>query len=47
MEVAKVSSAAFANELRQAPRVEERPEGLAGKLDEETRSRLERRRRGE
>ena len=36
MEVAKVSSAAFASELRQAPRVEEQPGGLAGKLDDET-----------
>jgi hypothetical protein len=47
MEVAKISSAAFAGELRQAPRVEERPGGLAGKLDEQTRAELERLRRGE
>ncbi|MGN6798609.1 MAG: NYN domain-containing protein [Gaiellaceae bacterium] len=47
IEVAKVSSAAFAGELRQAPHVEERPGGLAGKLDDETRARLEKLRRGE
>ncbi len=47
IEVAKVSSAAFAGELRQAPRAEEPPRGLAGKLDDETRSRLEKLRRGE
>ena len=47
MEVAKVSSAAFATELQHAPRVEELPGGLAGKLDDETRSRLEKLRRGE
>jgi predicted RNA-binding protein with PIN domain len=46
-EVAKVSSVAFARELEHAPHVEERPSGLAGKLDEETRSRLEKLRRGE
>ena len=38
IEVAKVSSAAFAGELRQAPRAEEPPRGLAGKLDDETRA---------
>jgi predicted RNA-binding protein with PIN domain len=47
IEVAKVSSATFAAELRQAPHVEEGPSGLAGKLDEATRARLERLRRGE
>jgi predicted RNA-binding protein with PIN domain len=47
IEAAKVSSAAFASELVQAPHVEERPQGLGGKLDDETRARLERLRRGE
>jgi hypothetical protein len=47
VEVAKVSSAAFARELRSAPPAEESPAGLAGKLDEETRARLEKLRRGE
>jgi predicted RNA-binding protein with PIN domain len=47
VEVAKVSSALFADELRAAPYVEERPAGLGGKLDEETRAKLERLRRGE
>ncbi len=47
VEVAKVSSAAFADELRAAPHVEERPQGLGGKLDEATRAKLERLRRGE
>jgi len=47
IEVAKVSSAAFARELRSAPPAEERPAGLAGKLDDETRARLEKLRRGE
>jgi predicted RNA-binding protein with PIN domain len=47
IEVAKVSSATFAGELRQGPRAEEPPRGLAGKLDEETRIRLEKLRRGE
>jgi predicted RNA-binding protein with PIN domain len=47
MEVAKVSSAAFAADLQQAPRAEEPRPGLAGKLDEETRARLEQLRRGE
>ena len=47
VEVAKVSSAAFAAELRSAPHVEERPQGLGGKLDEATRAKLERLRRGE
>jgi predicted RNA-binding protein with PIN domain len=47
LQVAKVGSAAFAAELRAAPHVEEGPHGLAGKLDEATRARLERLRRGE
>jgi predicted RNA-binding protein with PIN domain len=47
IEVAKVGSAAFAAELEQAPHVEERPQGLGGKLDDETRARMERLRRGE
>ncbi|MGZ4290078.1 MAG: NYN domain-containing protein [Gaiellaceae bacterium] len=47
IEVAKVRSAAFAGELRRAPHVEERPQGLGGKLDDETRRRLEELRRGE
>jgi predicted RNA-binding protein with PIN domain len=47
IEVAKVSSSAFAGELRRAPHVEERPQGLGGRLDDETRRRLERMRRGE
>ena len=45
--VAKVPSAAFARELEQAPHVEDVPGGLGGKLDPETRARLERLRRGE
>jgi predicted RNA-binding protein with PIN domain len=45
--VAKVRSAAFAAELAHAPHVEETPGGLGGKLDAETRARLERLRRGE
>jgi len=47
LEVAKVSSRGFAGELRRAPHVEERPHGLGGRLDEETRRRLEQLRRGE
>jgi predicted RNA-binding protein with PIN domain len=46
-EVAKVASAAFVGELERAPVLEERPQGLGGKLDDETRQRLERLRRGE
>jgi predicted RNA-binding protein with PIN domain len=45
--VAKLSSQTFFRELEPPGRQEERPAGLAGKLDEETRSRLERLRRGE
>ena len=47
IQVKKVSSSTFAAELAQAPQAEERPQGLGGKLDEETRRRLERLRRGE
>ena len=47
IDVVKVSSADLAGELRTAPHREERPRGLAGKLDDETRERLERWRRGE
>ncbi len=45
--VAKLSSAEFARDLERAPHVEERPQGLGGKLDAETRARMERLRRGE
>jgi predicted RNA-binding protein with PIN domain len=47
IDVEKVASAAFAGDLAAAPHVEDRPQGLAGKLDEATRARLERLRRGE
>jgi len=47
IQVKKLPSAAFAGELNAAPHIEERPQGLGGKLDEETRARLERLRRGE
>jgi predicted RNA-binding protein with PIN domain len=47
LQVAMVASASFAVDLRAAPYVEERPHGLGGRLDEETRARLERLRRGE
>ena len=47
VDVVKVRSAAFAEELAQTPHVEDVPQGLGGKLDDETRSRLERLRRGE
>ena len=46
-QVKKLASAAFAGGLAAAPHVEERPQGLGGKLDEETRAKLERLRRGE
>jgi len=46
-EVAKVSSRTFFRELEPARQRDERPRGLAGKLDEQTRARLERLRRGE
>jgi predicted RNA-binding protein with PIN domain len=45
--VAKLTSQTFFRDLEPASHRDERPEGLAGKLDEETRSRLERLRRGE
>jgi predicted RNA-binding protein with PIN domain len=45
--VAKLTSQLFFRDLEPASHREERPAGLAGKLDEETRSRLERLRRGE
>ena len=45
--VAKLTSQAFFRDLEPASHRDERPAGLAGKLDEETRSRLERMRRGE
>jgi hypothetical protein len=45
--VAKLSSQAFFRDFRPAEHRDERPEGLAGKLDAETRARLERLRRGE
>jgi predicted RNA-binding protein with PIN domain len=47
VEVAKVSSQTFFRDLEPATQRAERPGGLAGKLDEETRARLERLRRGE
>jgi predicted RNA-binding protein with PIN domain len=47
IEVAKVSSATFVDELQEASRTDEPPAGLGGKLDDETRSRLEKLRRGE
>ena len=46
-EVAKRSSQSFLRELEPARYRDERPGGLEGKLDEETRKRLERLRRGE
>ncbi len=46
-QVAKLSSQTFFRELEPASHREERPGGLAGRLDAETRSRLERLRRGE
>ncbi len=45
--VAKLTSQTFFRDLEPAGHRDDRPEGLAGKLDEETRSRLERLRRGE
>jgi len=47
VQVAKVSSQTFFRELESPRHVESGPQGLAGKLDEETRARLERLRRGE
>ena len=46
-EVTSVSSQTFFRELRPAQHREEAPAGLAGRLDEDTRARLERLRRGE
>jgi predicted RNA-binding protein with PIN domain len=46
-QVAKLSSQGFFRELEPAARREDTPGGLAGKLDEATRARLERLRRGE
>jgi predicted RNA-binding protein with PIN domain len=46
-EVAKLTSQTFFRDLDPPSHRDERPAGLAGKLDEETRSRLERLRRGE
>jgi predicted RNA-binding protein with PIN domain len=46
-EVRSVSSQTFFRELGPAGHREDAPAGLAGRLDEETRSRLERLRRGE
>jgi predicted RNA-binding protein with PIN domain len=47
IEVAKLSSQTFLRDFEQAEHRDERPEGLAGKLDQATRERLERLRRGE
>jgi predicted RNA-binding protein with PIN domain len=47
VQVAKVSSQTFFRELESPRHVESGPHGLAGKLDDETRARLERLRRGE
>ncbi len=44
--VAKLSSQTFFRDFRPAEHREDRPQGLAGKLDPETRARLERLRRG-
>ena len=45
--VAKLTSQTFFRDLEPPSHRDERPSGLAGKLDDETRSRLERLRRGE
>jgi predicted RNA-binding protein with PIN domain len=45
-EVAKLSSQTFLRDLEPPQHRDERSDGLAGKLDEETRARLERLRRG-
>jgi predicted RNA-binding protein with PIN domain len=47
IQVAKSSSQVFLRELEPAEHRDSGPEGLAGKLDPETRARLERLRRGE
>jgi predicted RNA-binding protein with PIN domain len=46
-EVTSVSSQTFFRELRPAEHREDAPAGLAGRLDDDTRTRLERLRRGE
>jgi hypothetical protein len=46
VEVAKLSSQVFLRDLEPPHRPDEPPGGLAGKLDEETRAKLERLRRG-
>lgn len=47
VEVAKLSSQTFFRDLRRAEHRDELPRGLSSKLDDETRARLERLRRGE
>lgn len=47
VDVQKLSSQTFVRELRPAEHRDERPQGLAGKLDAATRAALERLRRGE
>jgi len=47
VQVAKVSSRTFFRELESPKHVESGPRGLSGRLDDETRARLERLRRGE
>jgi predicted RNA-binding protein with PIN domain len=47
LEVVKVSSQTFVREHEPVTHRDERPQGLGGKLDEATRARLERLRRGE
>ena len=47
VDVQKLSSQTFVRELRPAEHREERPQGIAGKLDAATRAALERLRRGE
>jgi predicted RNA-binding protein with PIN domain len=47
IEVAKLSSQTFLRDLERAEHRDERPEGLAGKLDQATRELLEKLRRGE
>jgi predicted RNA-binding protein with PIN domain len=47
IEVAKLSSQTFLRDFERAEHRDERPEGLAGKLDQATRDLLEKLRRGE
>jgi predicted RNA-binding protein with PIN domain len=47
IEVAKLSSQTFLRDFEQAAHRDDRPEGLAGKLDQATRDLLEKLRRGE